>query len=167
VFYNRVRVGKDGRTFVMYKFRTMAADAEQRLASLQHLNQGGFHMIKIPQDPRVTRIGKLLRPSSLDELPQLVNVLKGEMSLVGPRPQTPSEVALYTPEQRGRLAVRPGITGLWQVRDRHNPSFVQWVRWDLTYIEHWSLRLDAWIIWQTAVMTSRDTCRAIMRLVAA
>src|SRR5205823_5914482 len=114
VFYDRVRVGKDGRPFVMYKLRTMTADAEQRLADLQHLNHGGPHMIKIADDPRVTRVGKLLRATSIDELPQLLNVLKGEMSLVGPRPQTPNEVALYTGEQRLRLVVKPGITGLWQ-----------------------------------------------------
>jgi len=164
IFYNRTRVGKDGREFVMYKFRTMGADAERRLADLQHLNKGGAHMVKIVGDPRVTRAGRLLRASSLDELPQLFNVLKGEMSMVGPRPQTPTEVALYNDEQRRRLAVAPGITGLWQVSDRHNPSFERWVHWDLTYIAQWSLWLDARIVWRTAVMIAADSSAAVARL---
>jgi len=112
----------------------------------------------------VTRAGRLLRASSLDELPQLFNVLKGEMSVVGPRPQTPAEVALYSDEQRRRLAVAPGITGLWQVSDRHNPSFERWVHWDLTYIAQWSLWLDARIVWRTAVMIAADSSAAVARL---
>ena len=160
VFYNRVRVGKDGTPFVMYKLRTMVADAEQRLADLQHLNAGGAHMIKITNDPRVTRVGRFLRLSSVDELPQLFNVLKGDMSIVGPRPQAPHEVALYTAEQRQRLAVTPGITGLWQIRDRHNPSFERWVSWDLTYIAHWSLLVDIRILLQTFTMVLADSISA-------
>jgi lipopolysaccharide/colanic/teichoic acid biosynthesis glycosyltransferase len=106
-------------------------------------------MIKIPDDPRVTRLGRILRRTSLDELPQLLNVLRGEMSLVGPRPQAPNEVALYTPYQRRRLAVLPGITGLWQVTARHSPSFDEWVRLDLAYIDGWSLGLDLGILLRT------------------
>jgi lipopolysaccharide/colanic/teichoic acid biosynthesis glycosyltransferase len=115
-------------------------------------------MIKIPGDPRVTRVGGVLRRTGLDELPQLLNVLRGEMSLVGPRPQAPNEVALYTPYQRQRLRVLPGITGLWQVTARDNPSFDEWVRLDLTYIAHWSLWLDARILGRTITQVfSRPT----------
>jgi lipopolysaccharide/colanic/teichoic acid biosynthesis glycosyltransferase len=135
----------------MYKFRTMCADAERLLPQLAHRNLGGAYMIKIPGDPRVTRVGRFLRHTSLDELPQLINVLRGEMSLVGPRPQAPNEVALYTPHQRRRLHVLPGITGLWQVTARDNPSFDEWVRLDLAYIEHWSLWLDLRILARTVL----------------
>jgi len=143
------RVGFKGREFTLYKFRSMYADAEQRLADLAHLNVGGPHLIKIPNDPRVTRVGRFLRKYSLDELPQLWNVLKGEMSLVGPRPQSPSEVALYTEHQRRRLAALPGITGLWQVSARDDPRFEVWVAKDLEYIDNWSLWLDFKILLQT------------------
>ncbi len=166
LFYNRARVGKRGRPFTMYKFRTMTSDAEQRLRGLQHLNAGGAHMVKIKNDPRVTRVGRVLRASSIDEVPQLLNVLKGEMSIIGPRPQTPAEVALYTDEQRLRLLVLPGITGLWQVKDRHNPSFEQWITWDLHYIATWSLWLDLCIAWQTVVMIIVDIRRAAFRALA-
>jgi lipopolysaccharide/colanic/teichoic acid biosynthesis glycosyltransferase len=147
--FRQRRVGIDGRQFTMLKFRSMADDAEQRLAGLAHLNTGGSHMIRIPSDPRVTRLGAFLRRSSLDELPQLVNVLRGEMSLVGPRPQSPNEVALYSPRQQRRLSVRPGMTGLWQVTARDDPSFAEWVRLDLDYIQHWSLGLDLKILLRT------------------
>lgn len=157
VFFNRNRVGKGGREFVMYKFRTMEVDAERRLQDLQHLNAGGQYMIKIKDDPRVTRVGRFLRTSSVDELPQLMNVFKGEMSLIGPRPQAPNEVALYTPEQRRRLAVQPGITGLWQIRARHEPSFDQMVACDLEYIDRWSLALDLMIAGLTIAQILRDT----------
>ena len=147
--FRQRRVGIDGREFTMLKFRSMCADAEERLAGIAHLNAGGAHLIRIPADPRVTRLGGLLRRTSLDELPQLVNVLRGEMSLVGPRPQSPGEVALYTSEQRQRLNVRPGMTGLWQVTSRDNPSFDEWVRLDLDYIRRWSLTLDFKILLRT------------------
>ena len=150
--FRQKRVGIDGHEFTMLKFRSMCADAEQRLAGLAHLNAGGAHLIRIPADPRVTRFGALLRRTSLDELPQLVNVLRGEMSLVGPRPQSPGEVALYTPEQRERLNVRPGMTGLWQVTSRDNPSFDEWVRLDLDYIRRWSLGLDLKILLRTPLV---------------
>ena len=143
------RVGFKGREFTLYKFRSMYADAEKRLADLAHLNVGGPHLIKIPNDPRVTRVGRFSRKYSLDELPQLWNVLKGEMSLVGPRPQSPSEVALYTEHQRRRLAVLPGITGLWQVSARDDPRFEVWAAKDLEYIDNWSLWLDFKILLET------------------
>ncbi len=143
------RIGRFGREFRMLKFRTMCVDAEERLASLSHLNRGGAHLIRISHDPRVTRFGAVLRRTSLDELPQLVNVLRGDMSLVGPRPQSPNEVALYTPEQRARLSARPGMTGLWQITARDDPSFEQWVKLDLEYIQRWSLALDLKILWRT------------------
>jgi lipopolysaccharide/colanic/teichoic acid biosynthesis glycosyltransferase len=147
--FRQRRVGLDGREFTMLKFRSMGVDAEQRLAGLAHLNAGGNQLIRIQSDPRVTRLGAFLRRSSLDELPQLVNVLRGDMSLVGPRPQSPSEVALYSSRQRQRLGVRPGMTGLWQVMARDDPSFDEWVRLDLEYIQHWSLGLDLKILLRT------------------
>jgi lipopolysaccharide/colanic/teichoic acid biosynthesis glycosyltransferase len=151
VLFNRVRVGKDGRPFMMYKFRTMVVDAEARLAGLAERNQGGAHFVQIPRDPRVTRCGRWLRYASLDELPQLVNVLKGEMSLVGPRPQYPGEVALYTEEQRRRLAVLPGVTGLWQLANREGATFERWVAHDLAYIDRWTFGLDLRILAYTAL----------------
>jgi len=143
------RVGLEGREFTLYKFRSMYADAEERLAELAHMNVGGGHLIKIPNDPRVTKVGRFLRKYSLDELPQLWNVLKGDMSLVGPRPQSPSEVALYTEHQRRRLGAVPGITGLWQVSARDDPRFEVWVAKDLEYIDNWSLWLDIRVLFQT------------------
>ncbi len=159
VFFRARRVGQDGRPFTMYKFRTMAVDAEQRLAALAAQNLGGPYMIKIPDDPRVTRVGRMLRRSGLDELPQLVNVLRGEMSLVGPRPQAPNEVALYTAQQRRRLSALPGITGLWQVTARDSPSFEEWVRLDLAYIDSWSMGLDLRILARTLAQVVARTPR--------
>src|SRR2546428_4191301 len=130
VLFVQRRVGLGGREFRMFKFRSMCADAEQRLAGLAHLNVGGDPLVRIPGDPRVTRFGSFLRRTSLDELPQLLNVLKGDMSLVGPRPQSPTEVALYSSRQRARLSVPPGMTGLWQVCARDNPRFEEWIRLD-------------------------------------
>ena len=152
IFFNATRVGLDGVPFRMYKFRTMVVDAEKRLAELQHLNRGGDMMVKIADDPRVTRIGGLLRPTHLDEIPQLINVLRGDMSLVGPRPQYPREVAHYTPEQRQRLSVRPGITGLCQISAPHSADFAEWVHYDLMYISSWSLWLDLRIIARTLLL---------------
>ena len=154
VIFKATRVGKDSRHFTMYKFRTMGVDAQARLPALAYLNQGGQRLIRIPDDPRVTRVGRLLRRTDLDELPQLVNVLMGDMSLVGPRPQAPDEVALYTTLERLRLIVRPGLTGLWQVTARANPSFDEWTRWDLRYISNWSIWLDLTIIARTARMVA-------------
>lgn len=160
VLFVQRRVGLHGREFRMLKFRSMCSDAEQRLAGLAHLNLGGEHLIRIAGDPRVTRFGSFLRRTSLDELPQLVNVLKGDMSLVGPRPQSPSEVALYSTREQGRLRVPPGMTGLWQITSRNNPSFDEWIRLDLEYVEHWSLPLDLKILLRTPSVMLRTANRS-------
>lgn len=160
VLFVPARVGRDGRVFKMYKFRTMCVDAEARLPQLAHLNLGGEHLIRIRNDPRVTRFGSFLRRTSLDELPQLVNVVRGEMSLVGPRPQSPEEVALYSDGQRERLTVPPGMTGLWQITARDEPKFDEWVRLDLQYIQHWSLPLDFKILLKTPAVMLRTIGRS-------
>ncbi|MDQ1625599.1 MAG: hypothetical protein QOJ49_1097, partial [Actinomycetota bacterium] len=149
VLFRQTRVGKTGEEFCAYKFRSMVPDAEQRLTDLQLENQGAGLLFKLRDDPRVTRIGKVLRRYSLDELPQLVNVLKGDMSLVGPRPPLPREVAQYRSEMRRRLLVKPGITGLWQVSGRSDLSWDESVRLDLYYVENWSLTSDLIILWRT------------------
>lgn len=149
IFFVSDRVGRGGRIFRLFKFRSMVAGAHDMLKDLAHLNEGGRYMIKIPNDPRITRIGGVLRKYSLDEIPQLWNVIRGDMSLVGPRPQAPNEVALYTIEQRKRLDVPAGITGLWQVTARTTPSFEVWVAKDIEYIQNWSLWLDLRIMIKT------------------
>jgi exopolysaccharide biosynthesis polyprenyl glycosylphosphotransferase len=156
-FFRQQRVGIGGRTFTMFKFRTMCVDAEQRLTELQDLNEAAGVLFKMRQDPRVTRVGRLLRRFSLDELPQLINVLRGDMSLVGPRPPLPSEVEAYGDDTRRRLLVKPGLTGLWQVSGRSDISWAESVRLDLFYVENWSLTLDAAILWKTfsAVLRAR------------
>lgn len=146
IIFTQRRVGQDGVTFDVLKFRTMAVDAEQRLSELGSSNERHGPLFKMEIDPRVTRVGRFLRSSSLDELPQLLNVLKGEMSLVGPRPALPSEVAQFSDELRMRENVLPGITGLWQVEARDNPSFEAYSRLDLFYVENWSITLDLIII---------------------
>lgn len=158
VIFSAERVGKNGAVFTLYKFRSMVADAHARLSELAHLNEGGEHMIKIADDPRVTRVGRFLRKYSLDEIPQLWNVLRGDMSLVGPRPQAPSEVALYDDYQRRRLSVPAGITGWWQVTARHDPRFEVWVEKDLEYIDSWSFGFDLMIMLKTigVVFKGRD-----------
>lgn len=143
------RVGKDGAEFACYKFRTMVRDAEQRKAELSALNEADGPLFKIRRDPRVTRVGRFLRRSSLDELPQLWNVLRGEMSLVGPRPALPEEVARYEPWHRRRLEVTPGLTGLWQVLGRSNVTFDEMVRLDIYYAENWSVGMDLRIMLMT------------------
>ena len=153
-FFKQERVGLDGTNFTMFKFRTMHVDAEAMKASLTEANEadasaGNSVMFKMANDPRVTRIGALLRKTSIDELPQLFNVLRGDMSLVGPRPPLPSEVAQYEPRVMGKFAVRPGITGLWQISGRSNLSWDETVHLDLSYAQHRSLTLDAWIMLQT------------------
>ena len=156
VFFKQVRVGRDGDLFECWKFRSMYADAEERRAELEHLNEGPGLLFKLADDPRVTKAGKVLRRYSLDELPQLWNVLRGEMSLVGPRPALPSEVEQYDDWVRNRLKVKPGMSGLWQVSGRTETSFSDYVRYDLFYIQNWSLSLDLWILWRTlrAVFTA-------------
>ncbi len=150
VFFRQERVGRGDSRFGMLKFRTMVVDAEARLAALEQENQRKGPLFKLDVDPRVTRIGRFLRASSLDELPQLINVVKGEMSLVGPRPALPAEVAEFPIELRERHRVRPGITGLWQVEARDNPSFDAYQRLDLFYVENWSTALDLVILLGTA-----------------
>jgi exopolysaccharide biosynthesis polyprenyl glycosylphosphotransferase len=147
--FKQRRVGKNGREFTAYKFRTMSADAEARKAELAQLNESDGPIFKIRDDPRVTRLGRLLRRSSLDELPQLWNVLKGEMSLVGPRPPTPDEVAQYEEWHYRRLEVNPGLTGLWQVLGRSDTSFDEMVRLDIYYAENWSPGMDLRIMLET------------------
>jgi exopolysaccharide biosynthesis polyprenyl glycosylphosphotransferase len=149
VFFRQIRVGRDGRLFKVLKFRTMVVDAEARLAALQSSNERNGPLFKMDRDPRITRIGHFLRNSSLDELPQLVNVLRGEMSLVGPRPALPAEVAAFDEVLLNRTKVAPGITGLWQVEARDNPSFGAYKRLDLFYVDNWSVGLDVVIILAT------------------
>jgi exopolysaccharide biosynthesis polyprenyl glycosylphosphotransferase len=157
VLYRQQRVGKDGRLFQMMKFRSMSQDAEQRRAALLAANEADGPIFKIRNDPRITRVGRWLRRTSLDELPQVFNVLRGEMSLVGPRPPLPSEVEEYEQWQLGRLRAVPGMTGLWQVSGRSDVSFHDMVRLDLHYIRNWSFSLDLEILWRTlpAVVRSR------------
>jgi exopolysaccharide biosynthesis polyprenyl glycosylphosphotransferase len=149
VVFRQERIGLRGQPFTLLKFRTMVAGADRLLDSLRDQNQADGPLFKLHHDPRVTRIGRVLRRYSIDELPQLVNVLKGEMSLVGPRPPLASEVALYEEWQLDRLEVRPGITGLWQVSGRSQLSFDEYVRLDLFYVENWSIPYDLFILSKT------------------
>lgn len=146
VFYKSLRCGKKGKLFYFYKFRSMAKDADNQKKVLRYQSEAKGPAFKIKNDPRITRLGKILRQYSLDELPQLINVFKGKMSLVGPRPPTPDEVANYDNWQKRRLNVKPGITCLWQVRGRSDLTFYKWVKWDLWYIDNWSFRLDLQIL---------------------
>jgi exopolysaccharide biosynthesis polyprenyl glycosylphosphotransferase len=149
VLFKQVRVGQDGHVFRIYKFRTMVVDAEQRRADLQASNDNDGVLFKLRKDPRVTAVGAHLRRWSIDELPQLINVLFGQMSLVGPRPAVPDEVAQYAEHVHRRLVVRPGLTGLWQVNGRSDLSWDESVRLDLRYVENWSFALDLQILWKT------------------
>jgi len=148
-FFRQERVGTEGESFTMFKLRSMYGDAEQRLAELQARNEKDGVLFKIKDDPRVTPVGKWLRRFSLDELPQLLNVVKGDMSLVGPRPPLETEVRQYHNDVRRRLLVKPGLTGLWQISGRSELSWDESVRLDLHYVENWSLALDAHILWRT------------------
>ena len=157
-FFYQERMGYNKRRFFIIKFRTMVSDAEVRLTEVQHLNEKNGPIFKIKNDPRVTRVGKYLRKFSLDELPQLINVLFGDMSLVGPRPLALREaLKLEEPYYKRRFCVRPGLTCLWQISGRSNLSFEQWMELDLEYIDRWSLNLDWWILAKTvpAVLTAR------------
>jgi exopolysaccharide biosynthesis polyprenyl glycosylphosphotransferase len=147
--FRQTRVGRDGRAFTVYKFRTMVVDAEERKSHLAGLHDSDGVLFKMRRDPRVTSVGAWLRRYSLDELPQLLNVLIGDMSMVGPRPALPQEAALYGDHVRRRLAVKPGITGLWQVNGRSDLSWDESVRLDLRYVENWSFILDLQIMWKT------------------
>lgn len=158
VLFKQTRCGLNGRRFTLYKFRTMVVDAEERLGEVAHLNRLNGPAFKAEHDPRVTTVGRLLRRFSLDELPQLANVLSGQMSLVGPRPPIPDEVAKYQRWQRRRLSMKPGLTGLWQVSGRTDiDDFDHWIRLDLAYIDQWSLWLDLKILLKTvpAVLSTR------------
>jgi exopolysaccharide biosynthesis polyprenyl glycosylphosphotransferase len=149
VFFTQTRVGLRGREFKVLKFRTMIKDAEDKLPELQDQNEQDGPVFKITDDPRITRVGKFLRKTSLDELPQFLNVFKGDMSIVGPRPPLPKEVAEYKRWQLRRLSVKPGITCIWQVHGRNKVSFEEWMRMDLQYIDSWSFKLDIILILQT------------------
>jgi exopolysaccharide biosynthesis polyprenyl glycosylphosphotransferase len=150
VIFRQTRVGRHGRTFTIYKFRSMAVDAEARLEALRDLDEGAGPLFKMRSDPRVTRVGRLLRRASIDELPQLWNVVRGDMSLVGPRPALPEEVATYDDRVRRRLLVRPGMTGAWQVSGRSRLDWGEAVELDLSYVEEWSLWVDAVLLARTA-----------------
>jgi exopolysaccharide biosynthesis polyprenyl glycosylphosphotransferase len=149
VLFRQNRVGIEGTSFKMLKFRSMSIDAEERLESLQHKSEGSGLLFKMKNDPRVTPVGRWLRKLSLDELPQLFNVLTGSMSLVGPRPPLPTEVEAYEHDVRRRLLVKPGLTGLWQVSGRSNLSWQDSVRLDLYYVENWSMAGDLLILMKT------------------
>jgi len=149
VFFKQVRIGKNSQQFYMFKFRSMCSDAEEKLTELLKDNEIEGAMFKIKDDPRVTKIGKFIRKTSIDELPQLWNVLKGDMSLVGPRPPLPMEVEKYTEYDKQRLSVTPGCTGLWQISGRNHLSFHQMVELDLEYIEHVSIMNDVKILSKT------------------
>jgi exopolysaccharide biosynthesis polyprenyl glycosylphosphotransferase len=149
VFFSQTRVGKNGKEFKMYKFRSMVSDAEERLKDLLKYNETTGAMFKMKNDPRVTKVGRFIRKTSIDELPQLWNVLKGDMSLVGPRPPLPREVEQYTEYDKQRLLVTPGCTGLWQISGRSNVGFNEMVELDLQYIRNRSILLDLKIIIKT------------------
>lgn len=158
IFFTQERMGYNKRRFKMIKFRTMVVDAEAQLEAIEHLNEKQGPIFKIRQDPRITRVGRILRKFSLDELPQLLNVLLGDMSLVGPRPLSIRDASrLEESWQKRRFSVRPGMTCLWQISGRSNLSFEEWIELDLKYIDSWSLQLDWWILLKTvpAVLTAR------------
>lgn len=157
VLYVQERIGRGGRPFRMLKFRSMRRDAHEIRGDVLHLNTATGPIFKVPRDPRITRVGRVIRKLSIDELPQLLNVLRGDMSLVGPRPPLPDEYATYGDRERARLAVTPGITGIWQVSGRSDLDFDTWVSMDLEYIEIWSLGLDLKLLARTvpAVLSGR------------
>lgn len=155
VIYKQTRIGKNGRQFKMYKFRSMVPNADQLLENLRDKNEVTGAMFKMKHDPRITKFGRFIRKHSLDELPQLVNVLKGDMSLVGPRPALPSEVRQYTDYDKQRLMVVPGCTGLWQATKRNDVGFNEMVRLDLKYISNASFKYDLEIIFRTIAIVFR------------
>ena len=156
-FYISERIGKRGYPFRCFKFRTMVEDAESLKDSLAAINERDSVIFKLSNDPRVTRFGSFLRRYSLDELPQLLNVLLGDMSLVGPRPPVAAEVEMYEPEHFVRLEVLPGLTGLWQVLSRRDPSFANYISLDRAYVENWTFWLDIKILVRTAGTVLRGT----------
>lgn len=152
IFFKQTRVGKNGKEFTMYKFRSMCVDAEEKLAELLAENEIKGAMFKMKDDPRVTKIGKAIRRNSIDELPQLLNVLKGDMSLIGPRPPLPREVKEYSRYDLQRLLVKPGCSGLWQISGRNEMNFAEMVELDIQYIREQSLINDIKIIWRTVMV---------------
>ncbi|MCT3211842.1 sugar transferase [Limosilactobacillus reuteri] len=152
IFYKQVRVGKNGKTFKMYKFRSMFVNADKMLDKLKEQNDVDGPMFKMKDDPRITKIGHFIRKHSLDELPQFLNVLRGDMSLVGPRPPLPSEVEEYSEYDKQRLFVIPGCTGLWQATERNEVGFNEMVQLDIQYIQRASFMFDLWIIWKTVLI---------------
>jgi exopolysaccharide biosynthesis polyprenyl glycosylphosphotransferase len=161
VLFRQERVGLEGERFTLYKLRTMVIDADERLAALQSENGRSGPLFKLARDPRVTPFGRFLRATSIDELPQLFNVLEGTMSLVGPRPALPSEVEQFDPRLSARLTVKPGVTGLWQVEARDLPNFDLYRRFDLHYVQNWSLALDVAIILRTVTVVGLRSLRAL------
>ena len=157
IFYSQTRMGKDGRTFKMWKFRSMVTGADKMVDKLLKKNDVEGAMFKIKRDPRITRVGRVIRKYSLDELPQLYNVLRGDMSLVGPRPPLPREVVKYTDYDRQRLAVVPGVTGLWQVSGRNELSFDEMVRLDIQYINNACVTEDLRILFKTVLVVVHPT----------
>ncbi|MGH4118121.1 sugar transferase [Clostridium sp.] len=149
VFFAQDRVGRDGKKFVMYKFRSMCTQAEDLLDKLEDDNEMAGPMFKMKEDPRITKVGKFARKTSIDELPQLFNILKGEMSLVGPRPSLPKEVVQFTPFQKQRLVAKPGLTCYWQVNGRSDVTFKEWMKMDVEYIVDRSTLLDIILIFKT------------------
>jgi lipopolysaccharide/colanic/teichoic acid biosynthesis glycosyltransferase len=149
VLYKSVRLGKDGEPFVFYKFRSMVEGAHESTRYLRHLNETGGPVFKSARDPRVTRVGRFLRRTSIDEIPQLWNVVRGDMTLVGPRPPIPEEVEKYEPWQRRRLEVKPGLTCLWQVSGRSKLGFDEWMRLDIQYTQNMTFMLDLKILLRT------------------
>lgn len=156
IFFKQTRVGKNGKEFSMYKFRSMVIDAEEQLAKLAAQNEMSGPMFKIKEDPRVTKIGRFIRKTSIDELPQLINILKGEMSLVGPRPSLPKEVVEFTEYQKLRLLATPGLTCYWQVSGRNNIGFEEWMEMDVQYCRDRSLLLDIKLIFRTVSVLFGD-----------
>lgn len=149
IFYEQIRVGKNGKTFKMYKFRSMFVNTDKMLDKLKEKNDVDGPMFKMKNDPRVTKVGHFIRKHSLDELPQFLSVIKGDMSLVGPRPPLPSEVSEYSDYDKQRLYVTPGCTGLWQATERNEVGFNEMVQIDIQYIQRASFIFDLWIIWKT------------------
>lgn len=149
IIFSQKRIGLNGKVFKMYKFRSMVVNAEELKAKLEKKNEMSGPMFKIKDDPRVTKVGKFIRKTSIDELPQLINIVKGDMSLVGPRPSLPNEVAKFKPWMLNRLNVKPGLTCYWQVSGRNNIDFIEWMKLDLKYVDERSFLLDLKLIFKT------------------
>ncbi|MGE8205349.1 sugar transferase [Heyndrickxia sp. NPDC080065] len=155
IFFKQIRIGKNGKPFYMYKFRSMVPDAEEKLKQLLQYNEVSGAMFKMKNDPRLTKVGRFIRKMSIDELPQICNIIKGDMSLVGPRPPLPHEVQNYSPYDKQRLLVTPGCTGLWQISGRNQVSFEEMVELDLMYIQNRSILNDIKIILKTFLLLFR------------